>query len=400
MNMLLKGDCLEVLRSLLDNSVDSMVTDPPAGIGFMNADWDSDKGGRDEWIAWLSSVMREALRVLKPGAHALVWAIPKTSHWTSMAIENAGFEVRDVINHHYGQGFPKSRDISKDIDKLAGAERPVIAMVPQGGAKFQLAADAIDNGGFNDPGRKEYAITAPATEGAKKWEGWGTALKPATEHWILARKPFKGTTVRNVLEHGTGALNIGECRVGDEVLPAEVAGQAVISTFGRDGMVTPERVGRWPANLAFTCPCPGDEHLDGCPVGVLEKQSAGTSRFFYVAKPTREEKERGLEGSEETTTNDGREKAIDNAYQRGETPRKNPHPTVKPIALMRYFCKLITPPGGVVLDAFMGSGTTGVAAIQEGFGFVGIEMQAEYCEIARRRIAAATAIPREILEAG
>lgn len=427
---ILQGDCLQILRRLAPESVHAVVTDPPSGTGFMGQEWDKDKGGREEWIAWLSEVMTEALRVLKPGAHALVWALPRTSHWTAMALENAGFEIRDVITHHFGTGFPKSKDISKAIDETQGAEREVVAMVPQRGAKFQLAADHIDNGGFNDPERTEFAITAPATPEAKEWDGWGTAIKPASEHWILVRKPLSESSIaRNVLEHGTGALNIGACRIGDEVLPPQEAGQSLVGTFERQGMLTPERIGRWPANVVFTHSSECEEECaEGCPVRMLDEQSGvrksgkmkagqvrpgigysgglgtvvasdtygdegGASRFFYVAKPSPREKNAGLDHLDERTTNDGRNTPIDNPFQRGETARKNHHPTVKPVELMRYLCRLITPPGGIVLDCFLGSGTTGVAALHEGFSFVGLEQSPEYCEIARLRMAA---VPRPL----
>lgn len=181
------GDCLEVLKTLKDNSVDSVVTDPPAGIGFMGKSWDSDKGGKSQWIAWLTEVMSEVKRVLKPGAHGLIWALPRTSHWTAHAIEDAGFEIRDVITHVFGTGFPKSLDVSKAIDKAAGAEREVVGANPN-----KREAHVVGGRGFDkDLGGEKLesmVITSPSTNEAKQWQGYGTALKPASEHWILVRK--------------------------------------------------------------------------------------------------------------------------------------------------------------------------------------------------------------------
>jgi hypothetical protein len=205
--MILQGDCLEVLKTIKDNSVDSLVTDPPAGISFMSKAWDGSKGGRDGWVEWLTQVMLECHRVLKPGAHGLIWAIPRTSHWTAWAIESAGFEIRDSIHHIFGSGFPKSHDISKAIDKAAGAEREkgkVLRTDPNiKGASFK-----------NAEGRIEIREEIPATPEAKQWDGWGTALKPAHEVWWLVRKPLSEKNVaQNVLKHGTGGLNINGTRI-------------------------------------------------------------------------------------------------------------------------------------------------------------------------------------------
>lgn len=198
--MILHGDCLEQLASLDKNSVHALITDPPAGISFMGKSWDDDKGGRDQWISWLTEVMKECLRVMKPGAHGLVWAIPRTSHWTATALENAGFEVRDVVTHLFGSGFPKSHDISKGIDKSAGAEREVLSKSP---SKYKVRGIVQDsnqtlNGGktkfeTDSEGYRLDILTAPSTDSAKQWQGWGTAMKPAVEMWLLVAKPF--TTV-------------------------------------------------------------------------------------------------------------------------------------------------------------------------------------------------------------
>ena len=212
MNKVICGDALEVLKTFEDDSFHSMVTDPPAGISFMGKEWDSNKGGRDAWIKWLTEIMREAHRVLKPGAHILVWALPRTSHWTATAIEDAGFELREVVSHIFGSGFPKGMDISKAIDKKLGAEREVIADNPNARPNSQPNYSLDDQ-------HKNFSInvtpiTAPSTDEAKQWDGWHTSIKPAVEFWILARKPIEGTVTDNVLKHGVGGLNIDECRVG------------------------------------------------------------------------------------------------------------------------------------------------------------------------------------------
>ncbi len=200
------SDCLVGLRDLPDNSIDAVVTDPPSGIAFMNAEWDKDKGGRDAWIEWLAEIMREVWRVTKPGGHALVWALPRTQHWTATAVENAGWEVRDVLMHVFGSGFPKSSSVPIGIDKKLGA------MGHRGRAHCAYAP------GEDFQGRDMAKPQAmPAHDGitpeAKQWAGWGTALKPSHEAWILARKPLTGTIAQCVTTHGTGALNIDGCRI-------------------------------------------------------------------------------------------------------------------------------------------------------------------------------------------
>jgi len=252
------GDCLDVLKTLADGSVDAIVTDPPAGIAFMGKEWDRDKGGKADWIQWMQSVADQCLRVIKPGGHALVWAIPRTSHWTGTAWEDAGWQPRDKIYHVFGSGFPKSLDISKAIDKAAGAEREVVGPKVYAGGHIQN-----HSGGGGQPYSGGYSQcktggttvdTAPATEAAKQWEGWGTALKPAAEEWWLFRKPLIGTVAANVLEHGTGGLNIGACRVGDtvETWPKSRSYAPGQMQPGHSGDTQPTGNapgGRWPANF-------------------------------------------------------------------------------------------------------------------------------------------------------
>lgn len=403
---ILHGDCLTLLKTLDDQSVDSLVTDPPAGISFMGKEWDGDKGGSEQWTNWMESVMRECLRVLKPGAHGLVWSLPRTSHWTTWACERAGFEIRDVITHLFGTGFPKSLDVSKAIDKAAGAQREVT------GAKIRLGdkkayANNNDDALFN-PGENRN-VTAPATDDAKKWAGFGTALKPAAEFWVLIRKPLSEKTVAaNIVKWGTGALNIDASRIehsGTENMDAIQSrttiqggkfGGGIKGKVNEAPIQTYKSSGRFPANLILSHSedCSDTQCVLECAIQALDEQSGhlipagnkrdklkpspggygstitgqknpnyhndqggGASRFFYCAKVS--PSERGKE---------------------------NNHPTVKAQKLMRYLSKLITPPGGIILDPFMGSGSTGLAAKTEGFKFIGIEREQEYLEIAKKRI--------------
>jgi site-specific DNA-methyltransferase (adenine-specific) len=338
------GDCLEVLRSLPDCSVDSVVTDPPYGLSFMGKRWDYDVPSVEVWA--------ECLRVLKPGGHLLAFAGTRTQHRMAVRIEDAGFEIRDMIAWVYGSGFPKSLDVSKAIDKAAGAEREVVG---QHGAP---AKSIYSQGKQELP--QEVNITAPATPEAKQWEGWGTALKPALEPITVARKPLIGTVAENVLQHGTGAINVDGGRVGTEELanPSGISNAMGGVTIGKyqggnqdySGSGATNPLGRWPANFIHD----GSEEATDL--------LGASARFFYCAKASKAD--------------------------RGE----NHHPTVKPTDLMRYLCRLVTPPSGIVLDPFMGSGSTGKAAMLEGFAFVGIEREAEYIDIAKARIQSAVGL--------
>lgn len=329
------GNCFDVLKALEANSIDSCVTDPPYGLSFMGKSWDYDVPKKEIW--------QEVLRVLKPGGHLLAFFGSRTYHRGVVQIEDAGFEVRDQIMWLYGSGFPKSHDVSKAIDKEAGAERKIIEQVKKvqsyGYKNNNVYGSDFDRGGVQ-------SITEPATDEAKRWEGWGTALKPAHEPIVVARKPITQTVAKNVLECGTGALNIDGCRVGDAVLPAQKAGQAKLGTFERNVMITPERIGRFPANVIH----------DGSDE-VISQFPNETSRFFYCAKASKADRGEG-----------------------------NNHPTVKPTELMKYLCRLVTPKGGVVLDPFMGSGSTGKAAWLEEFNFIGVEADEKYFNIAQNRL--------------
>lgn len=338
------GDCRQVLASLPDNSVDSIVTDPPYELGFMGNAWD--KSG----IAYDITVWQQCLRVLKPGGHLIAFGGSRTYHRMVVAVEDAGFEIRDQIQWIYGSGFPKSLDVSKAMDKKAGAEHLREDAGPN--PAYRPSAYVWNQGGGETPMRPERK-TAPATDLAKQWQGWGTALKPAHEPAVLARKPLCGTVADNVTTWGVGAINVDATRVGTEGARnnGRKVDSAIYGKFGQTQRVD-YNAGRWPANV------------------ILDEEAAPLlgepSRFFYVAKASKAEREAGLESA------DG---------------RANHHPTVKPIALMRYLVRMVTPKGGVVLDPFTGSGSTGCAAVLEGNEFIGIDINPEYVEIAKKRIA-------------
>jgi site-specific DNA-methyltransferase (adenine-specific) len=434
------GDCIEVMKKMKENSIDAIVTDPPAGIAFMGKDWDKDKGGRDKWIEWMTGVASECIRVLKPGGHALVWSLPRTSHWTATAWEDAGFEVRDRIAHIFGSGFPKSMNISKQIDKMAGAEREIIEISNRGsGAQPNklMNHDTGDTGiGYADGSGKEFPITAPATEESKQWDGWGTALKPSVEDWWLFRKPCSEKTVtQNVLKWGTGAINIDTSRVPvnpeiDDMLRTVERKEREAETWKEGSGFKNENNhvtgvptnGRWPAQVihdgseevvslfpqsnggAFPKKgnTPAGEHYEGGWGAVdngerTELGNGSAARFFYCTKPSKKERDAGLDEFEERERNtmgsgltgiSGNRSGKGNGIEipMGINKMKNHHPTVKPLSLMRYLITLITPPDGIVLDPFLGSGTTLVAAKELGFSGRGIEKDPEYFEIAKKRI--------------
>ena len=362
-----QGDCIEVMRQMPENSVDAIVTDPPYGLEFMGRDWDG-FGTPLGFQTWTEAWAREAFRVLKPGGHLLAFAGTRTYHRMVSGVEDAGFEIRDCIAWMYGSGFPKSLDVSKAIDKAAGAERETRVYTKSATSK---AANMQANGQCGDCGKWRFSPdpcrcprdNGPQTDAARKWSGWGTALKPAFEPVVVARKPLVGTVAQNVLEHGTGAINVDACRIATSEADA-VAMQRVNtpgsgrfkttkgSAYGEYG---PSREmdttrGRWPANVT----------LDEDTGEMLDEQSGGASRFFYTAKASK--KDRNTNGA------------------------NNTHPTVKPTTLMRWLIRLVTPPGGIILDPFGGSGSTGVAARAEGVRCIRIEREAEYLDIIRQRL--------------
>lgn len=533
---LILGDCLRELAALSDDSVDAMVTDPPAGIAFMGKDWDKDKGGRKEWIGWMESVMRECLRVMKPGAHGLVWALPRTSHWTATALEDAGFEIRDCVYHIFGSGFPKSLDVSKAIDKILGNNRPKIMVPSRPGPESK--GNLFGHGGIRD-------VSPAASAASAAWQGWGTALKPAVENWILVRKPISEKTVAaNVLKWGTGALDIGGSRIEakDQLELAKNWDRETITDIKGGSYCAGKASGQENKWKAPTGRFPSHLILDEEAAAMLDEQSGasggggnrktgsqrkprlgreqygdmaqshigvdndgdsgGASRFFYCAKTSTSERNYGVK---ELLTWDAQDQSLlalmaelsqlakdisaDTTLLQNDTlwstglyghsisdqypmglmftiktvtklitelktsnfsqslntnvsildvirmieanglslaesvaflnqlnlsstddatasvlganravlptlskisacaKRGNTHPTLKPQKLMRYLIKLITPPGGTVLDPFMGSGSTGLAAKTDHFEFIGIEREKEYLEIAEKRIA-------------
>lgn len=545
------GNCLEVLKTLPDNSIDAIVCDPPAGISFMGKNWDNfsgksktyDSAGgrakanankeklkqyeqgttpfafsgsgmptkkeRDAFIAFMTSVMSEALRVLKPGGYGLVWALPRTSHWTALALEDAGFIVKDCVSHIFGSGFPKSMDISKAIDKMQGAEREVIGSVKRTMTNSNLSRQKQAELGYRPEGDKYPGengvnyITAPATPEAHQWNGYGTALKPSTEFWWLVQKPISEKSIAaNVLKWNCGALNIDGCRVGWEHGGMDGQERTSPRPFCHTREMTPRDYkpntqGRFPSHLLLSHSLfcvqrgvkrvrgshdggksinhTGKQHntysatnshtnigyadsdgmeevedwecVENCPIRILNEQSGirksaypgnperalqqvgkpkvakdngwgsiangsqvlsysdqgGASRYFtnlspdaddfvpyhYFSKASRAERNAGCEGLPKqftATMNDGigkREHSPDepNAWN------GNNHPTVKSLSLMSWLCRLITPPDGIVLDPFAGSGSTLVACVHEGFHFIGIEQDESYVTIAEARIA-------------
>jgi site-specific DNA-methyltransferase (adenine-specific) len=372
---ILHGNNLDILPTLPDNSVDSIVTDPPYELGFMGKKWDS------SGIAYSVELWTECLRVLKPGGHLLSFGGTRTFHRVAVAIEDAGLEIRDNIAWLYGSGFPKSLDVSKAIDKAAGAERERVPYV--GG----IASGQNNYGGGGKIHLGSKVGDKPSTPEAQQWNGWGTALKPAHEPIIVARKPLEGTVAHNVLTHGTGALNIDGSRIGhNEPIKIMKAQNQESKGFGQSIGRSKETTelsakGRFPANIIL------DEHT----AGLLDEQS-DASRFFYVAKASKRDRNEGLEDFDSVAVGS----YVGNIGKQGnkigakpDVPNleaKNFHPTVKPTALMEYLVKLVTPPNGTVLDPFTGSGSTGKAAILNGFDFIGIEMTEDYLPIIKGRL--------------
>ena len=442
----IEGDILDGLAVLEDESVEAIVTDPPYELGFMGKTWDN------QGVSFRAETWAACLRVLKPGGHIVVFGGTRTHHRMWCAIEDAGFEVREMLLWLYGQGMPKSRNISKDVDRLRGGTREVLGT--HQGSGYTRAN--VEQGAQNREAQSWKRLSdTPVTEDGEKWNGWGTGLKPSVEPILLARKPLSEKNVAaNVLRHGTGALNIDATRnayTSDaDKASATPQGRVTSKTVGigaepdaarnlaRTEIARPEQKGRWPANVIIQCTCddpqpvpetaherqgePSQEqryddegatdlaskpgvrregggyaHQPECPAGLLDAQTGvlksgmmkagqkrqrskgaggyhdnmpdeataagtygdagGASRFFYCPKATKKERGEG-----------------------------NTHPTVKPLALMRWLIRMVTPPDGVVLDPFCGSGSTLVAAADEGVGFIGVDVSREYCAIARNRL--------------
>lgn len=370
----------------------------------MGKSWDSDKGGRDEWIKWLSEIFTEVHRVLKPGAHGLVWAIPRTSHWTATALENSGFQVRDIVVHLFGSGFPKSLDVSKAIDKAAGAEREIVGFKTdinhseRGDSNIEQQKDFTPSSSFTGAVKKPNYLTAPSTDAAKQWEGWGTSLKPASEHWILIKKPISERTIAlNVQRWGTGAINVDASRIPTSEILSQ--GASDLGFHGvKDAVKTQQHShGRFPANVLLderaaelldeqTGYLHGSGNKKDTESGEDREYEASSYHQSYKGRANRDYGSQGGGASRFFMRFQYCAKSSQSERNAGLGESRCTHPTVKPIRLMEYLCRLITPPGGKILDPFMGSGTTGIAAKRLGFDFIGIELNPEYFEIATRRI--------------
>lgn len=422
------GDCLDVLREMPDESVDAVVCDPPYALAelstalvleaigaWMGGDRDFVPQGRGgfmgrDWDRFVPppGVWDECLRVLKPGGHLLAFAGARTVDLMGLSIRIAGFEIRDGIEWIYGSGMPKGQNISKAIDKAAGAAREVVGASPYASRKPHGTWTGGIYGG--EPAhRGGPTITAPATNEAQAWEGWNTSLRPAHEPIIMARKPVPGTVAANVVEHGTGALNIGACRVEGGSRPLVLSDRTTGNNTYGDGLhgsyaAGETTVGRWPTNLVFThsaaCVEDGPCALD-CPVGELDRQSGvrrsggnltGSepgARFvdaYGECQARTPYVQRRDEGGASRYFPTFRYEAKAPASERPKLPDGTAHPTVKPLELMRWLVRLVTPPGGVVLDPFAGSGTTGEAVFLEGFDAVLVEREREYCELIKARL--------------
>lgn len=393
------GDCREILQGLPADSVDAVVCDPPYelvtgnGKGFMGRSWDA------TGVAFDPNTWRQVMRVLKPGGHLLAFGGSRTWHRMVVAIEDAGFEIRDSIAWLYSQGFPKSLDISKAIDKAAGKEREILS------EKIKVTTFDSEKQAGGGWARGTVQETTPVTDDAKKWDGWGTALKPSFEPIAVARKPLEGTHVTNVLKYGTGALNISGCRLGTEErinLPAanKPGGASLnMSVIGmpQDASPTPA-VGRWPSNVA----------LDPAQAAVLDEQTKHLKAGGSIAAGSKGAGPRNNTVYGKDTAERGEWEGYDDAggasrffkvtdypvfkYEakadKNERPSVNGvvHSTVKPVDLMRWLIRLVTPPGGIVLDPFAGSGTTGEAAIHEHKQAILIELEDDHLPLIVARL--------------
>ena len=368
-NTILHGDCKETLKILPDNCIEAIVTDPPYELGFMGKSWDSTGIANDV------SMWKECLRVLKPGGYLLAFSGTRTYHRMASAIEDAGFEVRDMIEWVYGSGFPKSLNINKTINKLQGNEREVVGQSRNG--KNSLM------GGLSNT---ETTTIQDVTKGTSVWEGWGTALKPAHEPICMARKPLESKTVaENCLKWGTGGINIDESRVGTS--GARFNGRNVDSNiYGKYGIGKPKEdynMGRFPANLIHD----NSEEVMEC---FLNESARFFKSIIYNAKAGKSERNMGCDELEQKQySHDGRKTEIENPYQRNKSVSSNNHPTVKPIALMEYLVKMVTRDGQTVLDPFSGSGTTLIACKKNNRKYIGCELDAEYIKIAEARLSVA-----------
>lgn len=397
MNTYYLGDCLEVMDKLEADSIDAIITDPPYELNFMGKGWDN------AGVSFNKETWAKCLRLLKPGGYLLAFGGSRTFHRIACAIEDAGFEIRDTILWLYGSGFPKSMNIGKAVEsklKNGSANKKDFkrldgTKVPSGnwGISKMSAEQGFRPTDYTADKHLRVDKVAYSSEIAKQWDGWGTCLKPAFEPIIVARKPFKGSLVDNILEHGVGGLNIDECRVGNELInggtmPKIGSGKIGVyyfATVGADRVPRNSTIGRFPANIIH----------DGSDEATNDMGSA--SRYFYCAKASRRDRDEGLDEFEEKVKvfngkSQSSSKEIKDVEKRFTTHLRNDHPTVKPTALMQYLVRLVVPRGGAILDPFIGSGSTGKAIAYEnkdrnaGYSFIGIEQDEQYIEIAKARI--------------
>ena len=420
---LYQGNMLDMLEVIEPNTIDSIVTDPPYELNFMGKGWDN------AGVSFNADTWKKCFEVLKPGGYLLAFGGSRTYHRIACAIEDAGFEIRDTIMWLYGSGFPKSMDISKQIDKHLGIERQIIGKKEKrGGMKASFGGSDYKESALN--------ITEPTSDLAKQWQGWGTCLKPSFEPIIVARKPFKGSLVDNVIENGVGGINIDECRVGNETHKVNINdfsnqhgnkfgnGEPIAKLGGK------EITGRFPANTILTYDeTDFDEVCEGFPItnggkrhNTAKRVEEGTSyykekdfifnrnefndsgsasRYFYCAKASKKDRDEGLDGFEIKQCVGGGGgigdylkdvNSCSGKFGSEKAPHKNTHPTVKPTELMQYLVRLVTPNNGTILDPFNGSGSTGKAVMYENkernknYKYIGIELTEEYLPIAAARI--------------
>jgi site-specific DNA-methyltransferase (adenine-specific) len=428
-NKIICGDCIDVMKEIDDNSIDTIVTDSPYGLSFMGKEWDNFGTDLRKFQEWTRLWAVEAIRVAKPGATMLCFGGTRTWHRLACGLEDAGWQIKDTVMWLYGQGFPKSLDIGKGVDKLQGNKREVIGSKTYG-YQVSISKSRVEQG--YRPNLTNSTNEVIINKGNSEWEGYGTALKPAWEPIIMAMKPNEGSYVNNALKWGVAGLNIDESRINhNENLAVERNENKKLDTQGQGWgfkAVSRGNQGRFPSNLILECTC--DNVIEGreevkepeevkggiwhksedkpagrtykgtrtihtnpeCPCYMLDEQQKGVSRFFYIAKVSKSERNMGceaLEDKEGIRTNVSRENE-----NKKISARKNNHPTVKPLKLMEYLVRLVTPPNGIVLDPFLGSGTTAMACKAEGFNFIGIEKEPEYVKIAEARI---KAIPKKLI---
>ena len=409
------GNMLDMLEVIEPETIDSIVTDPPYELNFMGKGWDN------AGVSFQPDTWRKCYEVLKPGGYLLAFGGSRTFHRIACAIEDAGFEIRDTIMWLYGSGFPKSHNIGLDIDKLNGC--------PDRGHRIAVA-NRYHPDGTLEPNGEQLKPYETKTKEAHKWNGWGTALKPSFEPIIVARKPIEGTVAKNCIKYGVGGINIDECRIEtqDDLYRKPCENGSIYSQqekqYTTGTMSDSYKLGRFPANTILTYDeTDFDEVCGGFPQSkgassqnnysnghIYRGQSlqesktslngyrewyndnGSASRYFYCAKASKKDRDEGLDEFNQEKVNDGRQTPIDNALQRGETLRKNTHPTVKPTELMQYLVRLVTPNGGVILDPFNGSGSTGKAVMYENYEkkknykYIGIELTEEYLPISKARI--------------